>query len=112
VALAAASIPASVLIAVISATLVQVDQLPLVRALIALGLLVATVLVLSAAWHLLRPYMKGTNAVRAGVIAMVAIGLMLAHVTPVRILLVAAVVGVIMAPSTAPAPPAPVQADR
>jgi hypothetical protein len=58
--------------------------------------------VLSAAWNLLRPYMKGTNAVRTGIIAAIVVGLTLMQVTPIRILLVAAVVGVMMASPEAP----------
>ena len=100
--MAAASVPASILIALLSATLARVDQYPIVRAVIAIALIVATLLVLSAAWNLLRPYVKGTNAVRTGIIAAIVVGLTLMQVTPIRILLVAAVVGVIMASSEAP----------
>ena len=109
VALAAASVPASVLIALLSATLVQVDQLPVVRMVIAVALIVAAVLVLSSAWKLLRPYMKGTNAMRAGIIAAIVVGLVVMRVTPIRVLLVAAVLGVVMGP---PAPPADAESDR
>jgi chromate transporter len=103
VALAAASVPASVLIAVLSAMLTTIDQLPLVRGVIAIAMIVATLLVLMAAWNLLRPYVQGTNAVRAGIIAAVAVVLALMGVTPIRILLVAAVFGVVMASPEAPA---------
>ena len=109
VALAAASIPASLLIVALSATLVRIDQHPIVRVLIAAGVLVATALVLSTAWHLLRPYLRGSNTVRTAVIAMVVVGLLLAGVTPVRILLAAAVIGVLIA---APAPTVDSEADR
>jgi chromate transporter len=102
VSLAAASIPASVLITLLSATLAQIDQLPLVRAIIAIALIVATLLVLAAAWNLLRPYLKGTNALRTGIIAAIVIVLVLMQVTPVRILLVAAAFGVVMASPAAP----------
>jgi chromate transporter len=102
VSLAAASIPASVLIALLSATLTQIDQLPLVRAIIAIALIVAMLLVLATAWNLLRPYIKGTNAVRTGIIAAIVIVLVLMKVTPVRILLVAAAVGGVMASPAAP----------
>jgi chromate transporter len=109
VALVAASVPASLIIAVLSATLVQVDRHPIVRALIAVALIVATWLVLSTAWHLLRPYLKGTNAIRTAVLAAVVIGLVMARITPIRILLVAAAVGVVMgSPSIPPVP----EADR
>jgi chromate transport protein ChrA len=109
VSLAAASVPASILIALLSATLARVDQYPIVRAVIAIALIVATLLVLSAAWNLLRPYVKGTNAVRTGIIAAIAVGLTLMQVTPIRILLVAAVVGVMMA---SPEPTRAAEADR
>ena len=105
VALAAASLPASVLIAILSATLTEIDQLPLVRAVIAIALIIATLLVFATAWNLLRPYMKGPNAVRAGVIGAVVVALVLMGVTPIRILLVAATLGVVMA---APSPTAPI----
>lgn len=97
VSLAAASVPASILIALLSATLARIDQHPIVRAVIAIALIVATVLVLSAAWNLLRPYLKGTNAARTGIIAAIVVALTLMGVTPIRILLVAAIVGVVMA---------------
>jgi chromate transporter len=102
VALAAASVPASVLIALLSATLARVDEHPVVRAVIALALVVATVLVLSTAWNLLRPYIRGTNTVRTVIIAAIVIALVLMDVTPIRILLVAAVFGVVMASPAAP----------
>jgi hypothetical protein len=51
---------------------------------------VATCSFSSAAWNLLRPYIKGTNAVRTGIIAAIVVVLVLMKVTPVRILLVAA----------------------
>ena len=109
VSLAAASVPASILIALLSATLARVDQYPIVRAVIAIALIVATLLVLSAAWNLLRPYVKGTNAVRTGIIAAIVVGLTLMQVTPIRILLVAAVVGVML---VSPEPTRAVEADR
>ena len=105
VSLIAASVPASVLIALLSATLARLDENPIVRAVIAIALIVATLLVLSTAWNLLRPYVRGTNAVRTGIIAAVVVLLVLMRVTPIRILLVAAIFGVVMASPTAPAPP-------
>jgi chromate transporter len=102
VALAAASVPASVLIALLSATLARVDEHPFVRGVIAIAMIVATLLVLVAAWNLLRPYVKGTNALRTGIIAAVVVALVLMGVTPIRILLVAAVFGVVMASPAAP----------
>ena len=102
VSLAAASIPASVIIALLSATLARVDEYPVIRVVIAIALIVATLLVLATAWNLLRPYIKGTNAVRTGIIAVVVVALVLMRVPPVRILLVAAILGVVMASPAAP----------
>ena len=102
-ALAAASIPVSVVIALLSATLVEIDQIPAVQVAIALALIVATVLVFLVAWNLLRPHVKGTNAIRTGIIAAVVVALVLMRVTPIRILLVAAILGVVMASPAAPA---------
>jgi chromate transporter len=109
VSLAAASIPASILIALLSAMLTQIDRLPIVRAIIAIALIIATLLVLSAAWNLLRPYIKGANAVRTAIIAAIVVVLTLMKVTPIRILLVAAVFGVVMA---FPAAPSVAEVDR
>ena len=109
VSLAAASAPASVVIALLSATLVQVDQLPIVRMAIAVALIVAAVLVLSTAWQLLRPYVKETNAMRTGIIAAIVVGLVVARVTPIRVLFVAAILGVVMGP---PDPPLVTGEDR
>ena len=100
--LAAASIPASLIIALLSASLAQIDQLPVVRAILAIALVVATMLVLAAAWNLLKPYIKGTNAVRTGIIAAIVVALVLMRGTPIRILLVAAIFGVVMASPAAP----------
>jgi chromate transporter len=102
VALYAGSVPASIIIGLLSATLESLDQHPLVRAIIAIALIVATLLVVSTAWNLLRPYLQGTNAVRTGIIGVVVVVLMLMRVTPVRILLVAAVLGVVMGSASAP----------
>jgi chromate transporter len=109
VSLAAASVPASLLIVALSATIVRIDQHPIVRVLIAVGVLVATALVLSTAWHLLRPYTTRSTVVRTAVIAAVVVGLLAAGVTPVRILLAAALVGMVMG---APAPVGASEADR
>ena len=102
VSLAAASIPASLLITLLSASLAQIDELPVVRAVIAVALVVATLLVIATAWNLLRPYLEGTNAIRTGIIGAVVVGLVLMRVTPVRILFVAAIFGLVMASPAAP----------
>jgi chromate transport protein ChrA len=76
---------------------------------IAVALIVAAVLVLSTAWQLLRPYVKETNAMRTGIIAAIVVGLVLARVTPIRVLFVAAILGVVMGP---PDPPLVTPEDR
>jgi chromate transporter len=107
VALVAASVPASILIALLSATLAQIDEIPVVQVAIAIALIVATALVLMAAWNLLRPYVKGANAIRSGIIGVVVVALVLMRVTPIRILLVAAIFGVVMSSPAAPSPSPP-----
>jgi chromate transporter len=109
VALAAASIPAAVIIALLSSTLASLNELPIVQTVIAIALIVAAILVLLTAWNLLRPYLQGTNAVRTGIIAAVVVALTLMRVTPIRILLVAAVLGMVMA---SPAASSVGEADR
>ena len=112
-ALAVASIPASIIVFVLAVTLAQIDRYAAVRALLAVGILVASVLVLASAWHLLRPYVvnagppaasaEATAAregghydrraiVRLAVVGVVAVVLIALGATPVRVLLAAAVV--------------------
>jgi chromate transporter len=112
-ALAAASIPASLIVFALAATLAEIDRYAAVRAVLAVGILVASVLVLGSAWHLIRPYLtKADGAADAGppnarppkggryvdsrvrvlVVGAVAVGLVMLGATPVRVLLVAAVV--------------------
>jgi len=90
-ALTVASLPASLIVYVLAATLARIDQYTTVRALLAVGILVASVLVLSSAWHLIRPYLAKRSYLRVGVVAAIAIVLVVAGATPVRVLLVAAV---------------------
>ena len=101
-ALAAASVPASLIVLALAATLAQIDRYAAVRALLAVGILVAGVLVLGSAWHLIRPYLAKTEGppkghyvnsrVRVLVVGATAVALVLLGATPVRVLLVAAVV--------------------
>jgi len=98
-ALAVASIPASIIVFVLAVTLAQIDRYAAIRALLAVGILVASVLVLASAWHLLRPYIapegrlrERRTLVRVFVITGIAIALVAIGATPVRVLLAAAVV--------------------
>ena len=102
-ALAVASVPASVIVFALAATLARIDRYAAVRALLAVGILAASVLVLASAWHLLRPYLAKVDGppegghyekarVRLLVVAAVAVALVILGATPVRVLLAAAVV--------------------
>jgi chromate transport protein ChrA len=101
-ALSMASLPASVIVAALAATLARIDRYAAVRALLAVGILVASALVVGSAWHLIKPYLanpgppKGwpymsESRVRLLVVAAVAVALVSVGATPVRVLLVAAV---------------------
>ena len=105
VALLAASVPAAIVMVAFAATLVRVDHYPIVRLVIAVGVLAATVLVASSAWYLMRPYLNRASARRVSIIAAVVGVLFLLGMTPVRILLVAAAIGAAMGkPSRVDAP--------
>lgn len=101
-ALLAASVPGSLVIALITATLVQVDRFVIVRVLLVAGTLVAAALVLWSAWPLLRPHVTGPARMRAALVLLVATVLLLLDVTPVQTLLVAAVVGALTTRRDAP----------
>jgi len=70
--------------------------------LLAIGVLVATVLVLASAGSLLRPYARRHALIRSAVISIVAAAMLLADVTPVRILLSSAALGAIIGGSARP----------
>ena len=95
-ALTVASVPASLIVFSLSVTLARIDQYAAVRALLAVGIMVASVLVLSSAWHLFRPYLDRRSRVRAAVIIAASIALVLAGATPVRVLMVAALVSCLL----------------
>lgn len=96
-ALMTASIPASVVILLLAATLVQVGQYPVVRVVIVVGVVAATALVFSSAWFLLRPYLRRVSIARTLVVAAVSGTLLVLGLTPVRILLSSAIVGALIA---------------
>jgi len=107
VALIVASVPAAVFITALAATLVRIDRYPIVRVIIAAGVLAATVLVASSAWHLMRPYLNRRSAWRAAIIAGIVAGLSWLEVTPVRIFLVSAAIGALIGmPANGDAPAA------
>jgi chromate transporter len=92
-ALIAGSLPAAALVSLLTATLARVDRFRAVQALLAIGMLIAVYLVVATAWQLVRPYLTGPPRTLAVVIAALAAALVAFGVTPVRILLAAAVVG-------------------
>lgn len=95
-ALAAASLPASLVVCVLTIALVQIQDYPAVRMVLAIGVLVATLLVLSSAVSLLRPYVRRSVLVRSAIVVVGAVAMLLADVTPVRILLLSAVAGALL----------------
>ena len=94
--LVAGSLPASLLVAVLTATVARVDRYRGVQVALAVGSAIAVILIFAAAWNLLRPYIRRTDRARASVIVVITAGLLLLDVTPVRTLLVAAVVGMLV----------------
>jgi chromate transporter len=100
-ALVAASVPASVIVFLLTATLAQIDRYAMVRGLLALGILVAGVLVLASAWALIRPYLARPARARALLVAAIAAGMIALDATPVRVLLVAALTGFVLPKATA-----------
>jgi chromate transporter len=93
VALVAASVPSSLLVTLASAIVARLVSSPAVRIGLAVATLVAAGLILSAAWALVRPHVLGRRRLWSIAIAITTAGLFAAGVTPVRVLLVAAVWG-------------------
>ena len=91
-AVAAASIPGSLIVFALTSTLVRLDRYPGVRLALSLGMIVAAALVFSSAWSLLKPYLRAGTWPRTVFIVAVATSLYLVGLTPVRVLLVAALV--------------------
>jgi chromate transporter len=92
-ALAAASIPGSLIVSGLAATLGRLDRYAAVRVALSIGMFVAAILVLSSAWNLLKPYLRSGTWRFALLIGAVAGGLYFAGWTPVRVLLISAIVG-------------------
>jgi chromate transporter len=95
-ALLAASIPAAIVVFGLAVTLVRIDRYRAVQALLGVGILAASVLVLVSAWNLMRPYLKRPTRLMAVIITLVAAALIVLGATPVRTLLAAALVGVLL----------------
>lgn len=105
-AVAAASVPGALIVFGLAATLVRLDRYPAIQIALSLGMLVAGLLVLSSAFHLVRPYARAGRWPFVAIIATLAGGLYLVGWTPVRILLVSAVAGSLLPSKTSP-PAAP-----
>jgi chromate transporter len=103
-ALVAASAPSSIIIFVLSAAVVRLVRYRAVQAALAIGMLIACVLVLASAWALLRPYVLGHRKVRVALFVAAALALYFAGLTPVRILLLAAAAGFAIGPGREAAP--------
>ncbi len=95
VALAAASVPGSVAVTLLSAAISRLVESPSVRAALAVATLAAAALILASAWALVRPYVLGARRVWAMAITVGAVMLFAAGISPVRVLLVAAVFGAV-----------------
>lgn len=93
-----ASVPASLMIFALAATLGSLDRYAVVRAALSIGMIAAAVLVLSSAWALLKPYAAAERWRRATVIVIMAAVLYLIGWTPVRVLLVCAITGAALPP--------------
>lgn len=90
-ALAAGSVPASLVVFALTVTVARIDRYPIVSLVLAIGILVASVLVLASAWFLLKPYLPAAWR-RVVLLAAVAAGLTALGATPVRVLFVAAAI--------------------
>jgi chromate transporter len=98
-ALAAASIPGALIVFSVAATLGRIDRYRAVQIGLSVGMLVASALVFSSAWNLLKPYLRARRWPRAAVIIAVAAALYVAGLTPVRVLLFSAFAGAVLPPA-------------
>lgn len=98
VAVVGASLPGAALVTAMTAAVATLDRWPAVRAVLALATLVAGGLVLSSAWALLGPYLRGSRRSWTLASAAIAAALFLAGATPVRVLLALAVWGALTPP--------------
>ena len=102
-ALLAASIPAAIVVFGLAVTLARIDRYRIVQALLGVGILVASVLVLASAWNLIRPYLQPAARQKAVIITLVAAVLIALGATPVRTLLVTAIIGFLLPQRDVPA---------
>ena len=93
VALAATSLPGALAVTLLSAVVARLVERPLVRAALAVAMLVAAALIITSAWALVRPHVAGSRRTWTLAVAIAAALLFAAGISPIRVLLVAAVFG-------------------
>lgn len=98
VALGAASIPGCLIVFVLTATLARLDRYPAVRFTLAMGMIVAAMLVILSAWSLAKPFIGSPQRRRAAAIVVLAVTLIALDWTPVRVLLTCALAGALLPP--------------
>ncbi|HVZ20459.1 MAG TPA: chromate transporter [Vicinamibacterales bacterium] len=95
-AVAAASLPSSLIILGLSAVVVRVAGDARVQVVLSILMLVACYLITMVAWNLLRPFLFSAARWRAAAITVVAVALYVVGFTPVRILFASAIVGLVL----------------
>ena len=95
VAVVGGSLPGSVIVTIMTAAAADLDRWPIVRAVLAVATLVAGVLVFLNAWSLVRPYLGGPRLAWTLASIALAAALALAGATPVRVLAVLALWGLL-----------------
>jgi chromate transport protein ChrA len=101
-AVAAGSVPGSLIIVALTAAAAGVDRWVWARALLAVATIAAAALVLANAWSMLRPYLRGHRLQWTLVSMAFAAALSTAGATPVRVLLALAVWGALTPPRSTP----------
>ena len=96
------SVPGSVIVTLLTAAAASVDRWRTVRVALTVATLVAGGLVLANAWSLVRPYIRGARVGWTLASVALAAALNLAGFTPVRVLLVLAIWGILTPPRLEP----------
>lgn len=97
-ALAVGSVPGAVIVTAFSAVIARLVAWQVVRAGLAIATLVAAALVLSSAWALLRPHVFGSRRAWTLSFAGAAAVLFASGISPIRVLLIAALFGALSPP--------------
>jgi len=101
VAVIGGSLPGSVIVTILTAAAASVDRWRSVRVALTVATLVAGGLVLANAWSLVRPYVRGARVGWTITSVALAAALYFSGATPVRVLLVLAIWGMLTPPRTA-----------